>query len=103
MPNSNEPIAKRLKKYREQSNLTIKEAAKLIGIPETTYREWEYGRAIRGEPYVKIARAFHITLDELFGTQKTSTDAVEKEIDKIVEELSQLKQRLIQLKIKRIS
>lgn len=72
----------------------MREAAKLIGIPETTYREWEYGRQIRGEPYVKIADAFGISLDELFGVERTASQPVDKEIDKIIHNLQTIKTKL---------
>ena len=103
MPHSIEPISKRLKKFRELRNLSIKETAALIGVPESTYREWEYGRAIRGEPYLKIAQAFSISLDDLLGENKSSPDAYEKEFEKIIEELSKLHLRLSHIKNKRFS
>jgi DNA-binding XRE family transcriptional regulator len=46
----------RLKQLREERRLNVKEAAKLIGVPMTTYRDWEYGRAVTGETYVKISK-----------------------------------------------
>lgn len=102
MPSS-EPMSKKLKRLREARNLTIKETAKLIGVPESTYREWEYGRAIRGEPYLKISRTFNITLDELFGVPKISHDALSLEVDKLIEEMTKIKAKLISLKSKRLS
>jgi len=55
----------------------MREAARLVGVPESTYREWEYGRQIRGEPYVRIAKAFSVSLDELFGHETTTTSLAE--------------------------
>lgn len=97
----NESIAIKLKKLRELHQLTIRETAKKIGVPESTYREWEYGRSIRGEPYLKIAKAFNISLDELLGSPKSSQEAFDKELDKIVDEMSKLKQKIINLKNKK--
>ena len=62
-----EKISELLKKCREEKGLTIKECADQVGVSSSTYRDWEYGRAISGEPYVKIAHLFGITLSELFG------------------------------------
>ncbi|MBC7711938.1 MAG: helix-turn-helix transcriptional regulator [Rhizobacter sp.] len=103
MPNSTEHISKRLKKFRELRNLSVKEVAKLIGVPESTYREWEYGRAIRGEPYLKLTKALGITLNDLLGENKISSDAYEREFDKIIEEVTKLKTKLNTLKNKRYS
>ena len=66
----------------------MREAARRIGVPETTYREWEYGRAIRGEPYVKIALAFGVTLDALLGTSDKSDITVEDRLNCIRQQLS---------------
>lgn len=48
------------------------EAALALSVSPSTYREWEYGRAIRGEPYAKIAQIFHVTLSELLLGEKHS-------------------------------
>ena len=58
-------IGPRIKRLREKKKLTVKEAAALIGVPLTTYREWENGRAIQGEPYTKIAEILDVGLLEL--------------------------------------
>ena len=41
-------IGKKLKRLRIQRDLTMREVAAGIQVPLTAYREWEYGRAIRG-------------------------------------------------------
>lgn len=70
-------FATRLKAIRLKKDLSMRNAAKLIGVPESTYREWEYGRAIRGEPYPKIADSYGISLEELFGIDKKQTSLAE--------------------------
>ncbi len=60
-----ETIAKRMRRLRHERNLSLKEAAARIGVPTSTYKEWEYGRAIQGEPYERIAKCFGISLQEL--------------------------------------
>jgi transcriptional regulator with XRE-family HTH domain len=72
----------------------MRETAKLIGVPETTYREWEYGRAIRGEPYLKIARAFGISVEELFVTDEEPEWLLEKDIDRLIFGLLNLKAKV---------
>lgn len=73
----------------------MREAAKRIGVPETTYREWEYGRAIRGEPYIRIARAFGVTLDALLGNASPTQTSTAQDFDKIISDLQSLKTKVI--------
>lgn len=83
----------RLKKFRSAARLSQRAAARLIGVPESTYREWEYGNAIQGEPYPSIAKAFNISLNELFGLSDTPEETTE-EVDKIISSLQSLKSRI---------
>lgn len=58
-------IGPRLKAMRAKANVSAKDVARSIGVAESTYRDWEYGRAIKGEPYVALAKTFGVTLSEL--------------------------------------
>lgn len=60
-------FSKRLKSLRLAKGLSIKDLAKEIQVPVTTYREWEYGREIKGEPYLRIAKALDVPLHQLLG------------------------------------
>ncbi len=90
-----ETFGQRLKRLRLQSGLTISETAEAVGVSPSTYREWEYGRAIRGEPYAKIALTFRVTLSELLlGGEKYSrskalglAEALEDSLRKLKAEL----------------
>ncbi len=84
----------RLKKFRLQAKLSQRQAAKKIGVPESTYRDWEYGNAILGEPYPRIVQAFNITLNELFGLSDEPPETADKKVDKIISELQSLKSNL---------
>lgn len=88
---------KRLKRLREIHDppLTMRQAAQLVGVPESTYREWEYGRKIRGvEPYIKIAQAFGVSLDELLGARSTHESSIEQDIEDIICRLVTLKKKV---------
>lgn len=37
----------------------------------TTYREWEFGRAIQGQPYMAMAEVLGVTLSELMTGDET--------------------------------
>lgn len=43
----------------------MKEVALKIRVPVSTYRDWEYGSAIQGTPYVKLSEVFDVSLYEL--------------------------------------
>lgn len=88
---------KRLKNLRNERKLSLRDASKLIGVPESTYREWEYGRQIRGhEPYIKIAKAFNLSVDELFGLKDCSS-SLEEEFEKIEILLKSVKSKVFTL------
>lgn len=57
-----ETIGARMRRKRVEQNLSLKAVAQRAGIPLSTYREWEAGRQIKGEPYEKIAYALDVSL-----------------------------------------
>ena len=70
-------LAARLRKLRTANGLTIREVANAIQVPISTYRDWEYGKAIRGEPYAKLAKAFNISLEKLIlGEEKQNPEVL---------------------------
>lgn len=90
-----EKFNERLKKFRLLVKLSQRQAARKIGVPESTYREWEYGNAIQGdEAYPKIAKAFGVSLDELFGIGDDSGKTTEETVDQIISDLQSLKSNL---------
>jgi len=59
-------LGERLKSLRERKMKSISDMATLLGVATTTYREWELGRAIKGEAaYVKMSLAFGTSLEYL--------------------------------------
>jgi transcriptional regulator with XRE-family HTH domain len=62
-----ESFHQRLKRIRKQRELSVREIAQRIGVPISTYREWENGRLIQGPaPYLLIAKTLNVSLHELF-------------------------------------
>lgn len=88
-------ISQRLKTLRENQNMTIKEVSERANIPVTTYREWESGREITGEPYVKLAYALNVTLYELLTGEKSNVADLLTEFSKIESMLMNFKKNLI--------
>lgn len=61
-------ISDKIKQARISAGLSRKEVAKKIGIPYTTYTNYETGyRAPRLDMVQKIARALDVSIDELLG------------------------------------
>ncbi len=63
-------IANRLRELRKEKKLSLAGVAQAIGVPVSTYRDWEYGKAIRGEPYERIAEIFDVSLNELLSSKR---------------------------------
>lgn len=93
-----EAIGNKLEKFRKKKNITLKEMARRIGVPVSTYRDWEYGREIKGEPYLKIAAVLNISLYELLGSESIKSskgiiaklDILRLQIDSIEKDVQSL-------------
>ena len=85
-----ESFAARLKRLRKRSNLSVAQTARALGVAESTYREWEYGRQIKGEPYHELSKIFNVSLSELLA-------GAHNEQQKILDEL-----HIIEASIRRI-
>lgn len=91
-------LAKRLETLRKKQHLSIKEVALYLGIPISTYRGWEMGTKIGGEPYMKLASLFKTDICYLmYGIQVDRKDFVIKSIMKIKDDLEILARNVITL------
>jgi transcriptional regulator with XRE-family HTH domain len=84
-------IKKKLFRFGTKHGLSVRDVADELGIPVSTYRDWEYGKLIRGEPYVKIAELFEVSLDELLRDQPlgkskflTALEGIRIELDQAI-------------------
>ena len=84
-------FSKRLKAHRLKKDISASEMARLIGVPITTYRDWEAGREIQGQPYLKISEALGISLYELM--------TVENPKEKIVQGIEMIESILKMIKV----
>ena len=64
-------IGDRLKSYREAKKISVSEVARKVGVSPSTYREWEYGRKIKGEPYVRLAEVLGVSINTLLTGTKS--------------------------------
>lgn len=90
-----ENISAKLKNFRLQKGLTQKEVAHRLGVPSSTYRSWEYGAAISGEPYQGLCHVFEVSLTELLGLPSQ-----ESQQQQILQEIQQIEIMLQNLKLK---
>ncbi len=87
-------FGKRLKQFRERRNLSVVEVAGAVGIAQSTYREWELGRPIRGLVYVRLAHVLGVSLNELFGVMEPAGHKV-RECLTVVQELERKIQQML--------
>lgn len=87
--NDNIEFGKRLKKFRTERQLSAEAVAQQIGVAESTLRDWENGRAVSGQPYVKMANTFQVSLHELMGMSDPRAEVLLKisEIESLLQEI----------------
>ena len=90
-----EKIADRLKKLRERKGLTQIRLAKLAKIPVSTYRDWEGGKAITGEPYAVLAKLLDVSIGYLITGEHIVANSLLFDIDKIIEDVKSLRKNVI--------
>ena len=57
----------KLREVREKSGLTQRQVAQAVGIAESAYQRYEYGRIPSAVTAVKIAKALNVTVEYLYG------------------------------------
>lgn len=85
----------RLKNLRLKRNMTVVDFAEQIAVPGSTYAEWEAGRQIQGEPYLRIAKACQISLHELFTGGKPQANQLAEKFELIEGQFRDLKIQLL--------
>lgn len=78
-------IARKIRSFRQDRRMTIKEIAARIGVPPSTYRDWEYGRKINADKLQKLADAFEVSMAELTGGDNTNRNGLRK-VTQLLEE-----------------
>jgi transcriptional regulator with XRE-family HTH domain len=69
---ANVEMGRRLRVMRLDRGLSIETVAIQIGVAPSTYREWENGRAVSGNPYAKISQALGVGVYQILGIQDES-------------------------------
>lgn len=97
MEASIESLGDRLKRLRKSKFISVKELSDKIGVPLTTYREWEHGRKIVGEPYIELSRALEVSVYELITGEKNSASDLLKSVEAIENEIKKVKENLLSI------
>lgn len=84
----------RLRRLRQQRNLTARDFAKLIGVPQSTYSDWENGKGLKLPPYELISQVLAVSVCELVLGQLTTSDEVYECIASIEKQLAELKSKV---------
>ncbi len=97
MSTVNETLGKRLERLRKLKGITAKCMALSIGVPQSTYREWEYGRGLKIPPLKKISQVLAITVTELLTGEVPEVGTILTDLEKIEVELRQVRLKLSSL------
>lgn len=92
-----EKLHERLSRIRKEKNLTAKAVAELIEVPESTYREWEYGRGMKLPPCQKICQVLGISLSELIVGEEPELSEVTHKLLEIEKSVHQIRVNLSSL------
>lgn len=95
IPNRTETISDRLSNLRRKKGLSLKQVAEALQISPSTYREWEFGRSISGEPYLKLAKLYGVRLSTLMYGESVSNDELIEELELLKNSLSRIMSKVI--------
>ena len=88
-------VGERIKNLRNERNIKASHLAAAVGVSLSTLRDWENGRAILGEPYLKLAEALGVSISELFGMKAAP---ISSELDEIIQSTKNTLERAQRLK-----
>ena len=77
--------------------MTAKQDARAIEVPESTYREWEYGRGLKLPPLQKLSQVFAISVTELVTGDKPNYQNYLIELEEIERRLMSIRLNLASL------
>lgn len=80
-------LAQKIRQLRLERKMTLKEAAKYLEVPVSTYRDWEYGRRMPADAILKLAEAFDVPMTVFTKREASPGDDLRKAIDLMEEAL----------------
>lgn len=76
-----------MKNLRMKKKLSISQTADMVGVSPSTYRDWEYGREIRGEPYAKISEVLGVSLNYLITGKESLLEERLRQLEGQIQEI----------------
>ncbi len=92
-----ENLGDRLRRLRTRRGLSVDAVSQALGVAPSTYREWENGRAIRGEPYLGLRDIFGVSLEELLTGHRGVREEVLREIDRLEDQVKLIRTEVLRL------
>lgn len=69
-----------LQELRQKKKWSLAQAAKRLGVPTSTYREWEAGRRIPAEALLKLSSVFGVSVSNLLGQVDERSEKLKKSV-----------------------
>lgn len=80
-----------LKARRLELNKRPSDIPHQVGVSESTYRDWEHGRKIQGEPYKALAEALEMNILDLLEVERADHSFVRDELNKIEDSVKMIR------------
>lgn len=94
-------IAARITELRKKTGKTQGEISKILGIPRSTYSNYELGnREPDAEVFKKISDYYGVSIDYLMGNENTTNDQARNAVIEAYNRLPQSKKKLVDDMIK---
>lgn len=90
-----ESMNQRLLRLRKKRGLTLKQMAQEIGVPTSTYRDWEYNETLRGNYYMKISKVLKVSLYELITGEKPNNQRVLQILEEVENKINLARSELV--------
>jgi transcriptional regulator with XRE-family HTH domain len=94
-------FGEKLKKLRNEKNLTLQESAKQIGIKASTLSSYENGYRMPGlKTLIKLSSFYETSIDYLIGKETKNIDRgkLVKDIEEIEKQMIDIEKRIVDIK-----
>lgn len=90
-----ESLNHRLRRLREERNITATQMARQINVATSTYRDWESGKRTKFPPLLRICEVLAISVTELITGQNIPADTALKDLEILEQKLREIRFKLI--------
>lgn len=82
-------ISQRIRQLRLGKKMTLKEIAGQLGVPTSTYRDWEYGRKVPAEVVSRLAEFYGLPISAFTANPKAQQSELRR-VSALLEEALQI-------------